>query len=109
LSKIPESNTVWKPGELDREQVRVVCVFAVAGVIGVVRYLHMGETFAMSILSFGVVNFLDVLIAFWIGYLILIVFALVVVRLLAAHVMVYSCPGCKSWFDSSLRALAAPV
>jgi predicted RNA-binding Zn-ribbon protein involved in translation (DUF1610 family) len=34
---------------------------------------------------------------------------LVPVSLLAGHIMVYSCPSCKSWFDPSLRAIAAPI
>ena len=35
--------------------------------------------------------------------------ALVQLSLLAGHVTVYECQGCRSWFDASLRAIAAPV
>jgi hypothetical protein len=35
--------------------------------------------------------------------------ALVAVGLLAPHMMVYTCPSCKAWFDSSLHAIAAPL
>jgi hypothetical protein len=75
VSETQRLNSVWKKGEIDREQVRVVCVFAVAGITGVVRLSEIGKTFAMSFLEFGMINYLDVLMSFWIAYLLLMVFA----------------------------------
>ncbi len=69
--------TIWEKEQLEKEQVRALFVVGVTGIFAVVRLTRIGQTLTAEIgakfKSFGVGNAIDVLIACWIGYLILMI------------------------------------
>lgn len=68
--------SIWKKDELARERLRAIFVIAVVGIVAAARYFKILESFSTRFELLDWSNVFDILIAFWIAYLILMVFAI---------------------------------
>jgi len=67
---------IWKKEDLARERLRAIFVIAVVGIVAAARYFKILESFGMRLELLDWANVLDVLIGFWLVYLISMVFAI---------------------------------
>jgi hypothetical protein len=71
-----KSTQIWNKEEIARERLRALFVIAVVGIVAAARYFKILESFTMRFELMDWVNVFDILIAFWIAYLVSMVFAI---------------------------------
>jgi hypothetical protein len=70
-----QSKSIWDKQQLAREQARAIFIIGVTGIFGMIRFADIGKSLSKSFYLFTPIDVIDILIAHWIGYLIVMVFA----------------------------------